>query len=58
MAAYMAPGLSKVIVYEGNNEAWNYLDDTGFFRTERYKHLRERQPPSADENSAGSERNI
>ncbi|MFC1804814.1 hypothetical protein ACFLZ3_03190 [Candidatus Omnitrophota bacterium] len=25
------------LIYAGNNEAWNYLDDTGYFRTKEFK---------------------
>jgi len=37
------------LIYEGNNEAWNYLDDTGYFRTPRYKHRRTLQVPGQAE---------
>lgn len=34
------------IVYAGNSEAWNYLDDVGYFRTGKYKNKKETPRPA------------
>ncbi|MGH9857236.1 MAG: hypothetical protein ACRD4B_05270, partial [Acidobacteriota bacterium] len=32
------------LIYEGNNEATNYIDDSGYFRKEEFKNARELRP--------------
>src|SRR3990172_6086745 len=32
------------IIYEGNNEAYNFLDDSGYFRSDSNKNIRELKP--------------
>lgn len=34
------------LIYAGNNEGWDYLDDIGYFRTEKYKNKKETPRPA------------